>query len=60
MGLGKTLTMISLILKDSEKEEIEEEVSTTDDDSLDDSRINSTHIIILRYLLNYCNTIIAY
>lgn len=43
MGLGKTLTMISLILKDSEKEKIEEENSTTDDDSLDDSRTNSIH-----------------
>jgi len=43
MGLGKTLTMISLVLKASETQKDQEEDSDTDD-SLEDSNLNCIHL----------------
>jgi len=47
MGLGKTLTMISLILKANETEKIKEDSDSDDtDDSFKETRQNSTHNMI--------------
>jgi len=47
MGLGKTLTMISLILKATEMEKIKEDSDSDDtDNSSKDTQQNSTHNMI--------------
>lgn len=51
MGLGKTLTMISLILKATEIEKIKENTdSDSTDDSFKDKQQNSTHNM-MEYLI---------